>query len=292
VFGAAAACAVVLGLDTQQTSWALGNASAQAGGLVETLGTMSKSISVGNAARNGLLSSLLAAEGFSGPAAPLEGARGFLRVTSDKPNFAALTAELGHTWALASNTYKPYPCGVVLNPVIEACLALTDGADWRVNDIDRIELSGNPLLRERTDRPDVVTGRTSQVSAQHSVAVTLSRGRAGLAEFSDDAVADSSLREIGRKVVFVDDPSYPVEAVNVAILLRSGRRVSRRVDAAIGSLASPLDDRTLDAKLIACAQYAHASCNTQALLDSVWGFESQQDAALPMHLAAASLSNK
>jgi hypothetical protein len=93
-------------------------------------------------------------------------------------------------------------------------------------------------------------------------------------------------------VVFVDDPSYPVEAVNVAILLRSGRRVSRRVDAAIGSLASPLDDRTLDAKLIACAQYAHASCNTQALLDSVWGFESQQDAALPMHLAAASLSNK
>jgi len=292
VFGAAAACAVILGLDAQQTAWAFGNASAQAGGLVETLGTMSKSISVGNAARNGLLSSLLAAEGFSGPAAPIEGARGFLRVTSDQPDFAVLTAELGQTWALESNTYKPYPCGVVLNPVIEACLALIDGADWHIGDIERIEISGNPLLRERTDRPDVATGRTSQVSAQHSVAVTLSRGRAGLAEFSDDAVADVSLREIGRKAVFVDDPGYPVEAVTVAIVFRSGQRVSHRVDAAIGSLASPLDDRTLDAKLIACAQYVGASCNTQALLDSVWHFESQQDAALPMRLAAASFSNK
>src|SRR3954471_2441776 len=62
VFGAAAAVAKALSLGERETVWALGNASAQAGGLVETLGTMSKSISVGNAARNGLFAALLAAE--------------------------------------------------------------------------------------------------------------------------------------------------------------------------------------------------------------------------------------
>ena len=115
-------------LDAQHIAWAFGNASAQASGLVETLGSMSKSISVGNAARNGLLSALLAAEGFSGPGQPLEGERGFLRVTAERPDFSAISEGLGRDWALLSNTYKPYPCGVVLNPVIEACLDLARGA--------------------------------------------------------------------------------------------------------------------------------------------------------------------
>ena len=76
----------VPGLDEQQIIWALGNASAQSSGLVETLGSMSKSIGVGNAARNGLLSALLAEQGFAGPEQPIEGPRGFLRVTGDEPN--------------------------------------------------------------------------------------------------------------------------------------------------------------------------------------------------------------
>ncbi len=73
IFGAAAGAARALKLDPQHIGWAFGNASAQSSGLVETLGTMSKSISVGNAARNGLLSALLAADDFSGPQQPIEG---------------------------------------------------------------------------------------------------------------------------------------------------------------------------------------------------------------------------
>ena len=101
------------------------HASAQSSGLVETLGSMSKSIGVGNAARNGLVSALLAQRDFFGPDQPLEGARGFLRVTGENPDFACITQGLGAHWEILSNAYKPYPCGVVLNPVIEACLALS-----------------------------------------------------------------------------------------------------------------------------------------------------------------------
>ncbi|MEM5460321.1 MmgE/PrpD family protein [Paraburkholderia phytofirmans] len=287
VFGAAAAIAKVLGLSAQQIVWALGNASAQAGGLVETLGTMSKSISVGNAARNGLLSALLAADDFSGPDSPLEGERGFLRVTASKPDADALTRELGHEWALLSNTYKPYPCGVVLNPVIDACLDLRRDARWTLNDVERVELTGHPLLRERTDRPNVRTGRESQVSAQHAVAVTLATGKASLAEFSDSAVTNPALRAFDTRLRFIDDASWPVESAQVVVVLRSGETLSRRIHAARGSLAAPLADVELATKLRELADYGGSGVAPQPLIDALWRFDSATDAAALMRLARA-----
>lgn len=285
VFGAAAGAARAMLLDAQHIAWAFGNASAQASGLVETLGSMSKSISVGNAARNGLLSALLAAEGFSGPGQPLEGERGFLRVTAERPDFSAISEGLGRDWALLSNTYKPYPCGVVLNPVIEACLDLARGAQLALADIERIELVGHPLLRERTDRPGIRSGRESQVSAQHAVAVALAKGKAGLAEFSDASVMDPALRAFGSRVVFIDDPRFPVESAQVIVTLRSGGTVSRKVDAARGSLEAPLADAELEAKLRELTAYGGSGVAAQPLIDALWALDSAGDAAAPMRLA-------
>lgn len=287
VFGAAAAVSHALGLGERETLWALGNASAQAGGLVETLGTMSKSLGVGNAARNGLLSALFAADGFSGPDAPLEGERGFLRVAARQPDFEALVAGLDDVWALSSNTYKPYPCGVVLNPVIEACLDLQRDGGWQFDDVERVELTGHPLLRERTDRPGVRTGRASQVSAQHAVAVTLARGKAGLAEFSDAAVRDPRLQAFATRLVFVDEPSWSVESAAVALVLRSGARVSRHVKAARGSLAAPLTDAELDAKLQELAACGGSGVAPAPLAARLWRLADEPDAAAAMRDACA-----
>jgi 2-methylcitrate dehydratase PrpD len=287
VFGATAATAKALDLDTAQIGWALGNASAQSSGLVETLGSMSKSVSVGNAARNGLLSALLAQEGFAGPERPIEGERGFLRVMSEATDadVDAAFAALGSEWALLSNTYKPYPCGVVLNPVIEACLGLSAAPGFSFADVERVTLRGHPLLRARTDRPNIMLGREAQVSAQHSVAVALARGRAGLAEFTDAAVADPLLRAFASRLDFVDDPAYSVEAAQVTITLRSGETMSRRVDAALGSLQAPLADTDLENKLRELAEYGGSSCKPAPLIDALWAQESAPDASLPMQLA-------
>src|ERR1700733_4740193 len=77
VFGAAAGAGKLLGMDARQMVWALGTAATQAAGLCECLGTASKSASVGNAARNGLWSALLAEKGFDGPPEPLGGVQGY-----------------------------------------------------------------------------------------------------------------------------------------------------------------------------------------------------------------------
>jgi 2-methylcitrate dehydratase PrpD len=289
VFGAAVAAARLLGLDARHTAWALASAGNQTGGLVETLGTMAKSIAVGNAARNGLLSALLAGEGFAGPDQPIEGPRGVLKVLSDAPSPGALTGELGQRWELCRNTYKPYPCGVVLNPVIEAVLAIRRDAMLDAPDlarVARVELTGHPLLRQRTDRPKARTGRESQVSAQHAIATCLLHGRAGLAEFSDAAVADPRAHALDTRLHFQDDDTYPVDAVAVRIALDDGRAFTHRIGAARGSAARPLSDDDLERKLRELCAYGNTGCDAEAIIEGVWNLEAATDAGGLMAHAA------
>lgn len=286
VFGSAAAASRLLGLDATQTGWAFGCAASQAGGLVETLGTMAKSIGIGNAASNGLLSALLAQDGFSGPAAPLEGVRGFVPVFGSDVNWPALTQGLGERWEILANTYKPYPCGVVLNPVIQACLALRPSVATELVHIERVVLRAHPLLRQRTDRPSVASGKASQVSAQHAVAVCLTRGRAGLDEFSDLAVADQTVQALGRRLEFVDDESLGVEAAEVTLVMTDGRRSAHFVEAAHGSLASPLTDTELGNKCRELVRYGESGVAVEPLLDAIWALDRSSDASIVMKLAA------
>ena len=285
IFGAALAAGRVLGLDAQRMLWAMGSASAQAGGLVETLGTMAKSAGVGHCASGGLMSALLAREGFDGPPLALEGARGFLRVFGDG-EVRLMTDDLGRDWEIQRNAFKPYPCGVVLNPVIDACLALHATLPQGLPALARIELRGNPLLRQRTDRPGVTSGKLSQVCAQHAVAMALSRGRAGLAEFCDAAVRDPASAALGSLVRFIDDPSMHVEEAEVRLLpANGGAPLTHHVRAARGSLAAPLSDADLTAKLTTLAADSGADVDAHALTDALWTIERCADVADLMRLA-------
>jgi 2-methylcitrate dehydratase PrpD len=285
VFGSAVATGKAIGLDVEHLRWAVGNASAQASGLVETLGSMSKSLGVGNSARNGLLSALLAREGFAGPAEPIEGERGFLRVMGQDADVDALVDGLGDRWEILSNTYKPYPCGIVLHPVIDACLELAGKHVVRAADVARIDIAGHPLLRERTDRPRPSTGREAQVSAQHAVAAALTLGRAGLPEFSDEAVADPAMRAFADKVRFVDGPRRAVDSASISVIMSTGQGLSASVQNARGSLARPLSDAELERKLIELAQYGKSGLDPHPLIEAIWSLERVEDAGRIMALA-------
>jgi 2-methylcitrate dehydratase PrpD len=284
IFGAAIAIGSLLGLTEEKHVWSIGNAAAQAAGLVETLGTMSKSISVGNAARNGLLSALLAKQGFSGPADPLAGERGFLRVFSDQAAIDRLTDGLGETWEIAKNTYKPYPTAIVLHPVIEGCIRLHHDCGLRSDDVAAVELTGHPLLRERTDRPDVTTGRLAQVSAQHAIAIALRRGKAGLTEFNDDAAGETLRDKIRPEVTFIDDADRAIEAVHMLVHRRRGEPCEIEIDAAKGGPGNPMTDAALEEKLVELASYRGFNRDVRAIADAVWSLDSAEDAAAIMGL--------
>jgi len=289
VFGSAMAIGRIIGLTEQQLVWALGSASAQASGLVETLGTMSKSVSMGNAARNGIISALLAQQNFDGPTKPLEGVRGFLNVTADNADAQSIVTDLGTRWEVLNNAYKPYPCGVVLNPVIEACLSLSVNPDLLrhgLSKIESIELTGHSLLRQRTDRPHILTGRESQVSAQHAVAIALTRGRAGLAEFSDEAVNDLSLKDLGAKVCFVDDDTYSVDAAKVVVKISGAQSIEVKIEMARGAVGRPLSDQDLEDKVRNLCAYGQSGIDPEPLIQAVWALEQSNDVGQLMKLVA------
>jgi 2-methylcitrate dehydratase PrpD len=291
VLGAAMAVGRVLQLTPQQLKWALGSASNQACGLVETLGTMAKSTSVGNAARNGLLSALLAARNFTGPEQPLEGQHGFLQVMGESPDLSCITEGLGQHWEVQGNSYKPYPCGVVLNPVIEACLELAhqEGMQQLLHtELVAIELTGHPLLRQRTDRPVVTTGRASQVSAQHAVAASLLKGRAGLTEFSDAVVQDPAVRALGQCLHFIDDASYGIDAAKVTLQFKNHASVSRHIAHARGSVKHPLSDAEIEEKFLSLSSARLNPSQAQTLIDAIWQIETMPNVAALMQMAQVS----
>jgi 2-methylcitrate dehydratase PrpD len=288
VFGAAAAVAKLLGFDAGHAGWALGNASAQSSGLVETLGTMAKSIGVGAAARGGLAAALFAQAGVTGPAEPIAGPRGFTAVMGDGANLDAITQGLGETWELRANTHKPYPCGVVLFPVIDACLELrARHPDMRPDAIANIAVEGHPLLRERTDRPSVSTGREAQVSAQHSVAATLIHGVAGVAQFEDACVNSAEVLALRRKVHVGDLAGTPVEAARVTITLAGGRTLASFVAPGRGTPQRPMSDADIEAKVRALARYGCPDLDPAPLIDAVWSLDRATDAGAILRLAVA-----
>jgi 2-methylcitrate dehydratase PrpD len=159
VFGAAAASAKLLGLDAERTAHALGIAASQSAGIVENLPSAAKNVSVGNAARNGLFSALLAEAGYTAAPAAIEGALGWGRAMGDEPDVAAAMSGLGEQWELGLNTYKPYPAGIVMHAVVDACLALRREHGLTVGQIAEVTVSGDQLLH-RCQR--------SRCSGQHS----------------------------------------------------------------------------------------------------------------------------
>jgi 2-methylcitrate dehydratase PrpD len=235
VFGAAAAASKILKLNSFQTACALGIAATQAAGLVEMLGSMARVLSAGFAARNGLQAALLAAEGFEGPPRPIEGLRGFLNVFGGNRDLGALSDRLGQHWEMTQVAYKPYPCGVVLHALVDGCLEHRE----ELRHAEKLTVSLHPLAIERAHRPEPRNAVEAHLSAQHAVAVALLRGRAGLAEFSDAAVADPELRAFRRRVGVVPDERLD----KVAAIIAAGNS-SFRIDA-----GRPMDDARLEAKL-------------------------------------------
>ena len=234
VFGAAVAAAKILQLDASRMKNTLGIAATQAAGLVEVLGSMARILNAGFAARNGLASALLAEQGFHGPERPIEGLRGFVNVFGGNNDLAAITQGLGQRWELLNVSYKPYPCGVVLHALIDACL----GAREKIKEAEKLVISLHPLAIERTDRPEPRNAIEAKLSAQHAVAVALLRGRAGLAEFSDAAAADPALKAFRRRVSVVPDDSLD----KMAAVITDGNITVR------APAAKPMDEARIEAK--------------------------------------------
>lgn len=272
VFGAAAAAARMLGLDATRTAHALGIASSQSAGTVENLPSAAKNVSVGNTARNGLFAALLAEQGYTAAPASIEGALGWARAMGDTPDVTAIVDGLGETWEAARNTYKPYPCGIVMHAVIDACLELRERHTLTPERIAAVTVSGDQLLLDRGDRV-VTSERDARVSIHHCAAIAFALGAAGVPEFEEPTVSDPSIVALRARVIAALDETSPRGAATVRVTTTDARTHQATVQHPRGSFERPLTDRELEAKLIASCQSGGFTGPIDAIIAQVWAID-------------------
>lgn len=269
VFGSAAAASRLLGLDAERTWHALGIAASQSAGSVENLPSAAKNVSVGNAARNGIFAALLAEQGYTAAPAAIEGPLGWARGMGDTPRIEEMTEGLGQRWEIAKNTYKPYPCGIVMHAVIDACLALRRDHGLTPDRIAAVTVSGDQLLLDRGDRI-VRNERDARVSIHHCSAVSFLYGAAGLHEFSDEITHDPAVVALRSRVTARLDAGSPRGAATAIVRTTDGQVFEATVHHPKGSEQNPLTDREIEDKLRDSCRHGGFTGAIETIIARAW----------------------
>jgi 2-methylcitrate dehydratase PrpD len=270
--GAAAAAGKLLGLDEQRMGWALGIAAAQGAGFRETHASMANGLIRAQAARNGMTAALLARGGFTCTETALEGAKGFVAVFASRANAGVATDGLGTAYELLNNTYKPYPCGIPINPIVDACLEIAGQVGHE--QIERVDLSVNPLAIELTGRKSPADVEEARTSLYHWAAAALARGKAGLAEIEDDCVKDATVVKLRGRISATIDNARARDGARAAALLKDGRVIVADVPHSRGSVQRQLTNEELEAKFAGQAHGVVEETAVRPLIDACWALAS------------------
>lgn len=255
-FGAAAACALLLGFDAERTAWALGLAGTQGAGLwaFNADGTMSKRLHAGKAAHSGVLAAELAASGFTGPTQIYEfHDGGFLKAHSDASDPAPLTQDLGRVYHLDTTAIKPYSCCGSTHAYVDAALALRRklGNAWDPARPVRVGMSKVVDVQCGFDyKPS--TALNAQMSLRYVLAAALTDGQVLPQQFGDERMRDPSLGALAAKLELVDDPAldklYPEHFAGWVAAKIDGDWMRVDIMDPTGSPAAPIDAEGVKAK--------------------------------------------
>ena len=276
MLGAAAASARLMGLNAQQTAMALGIAASQPIGMREQFGTMTKPFHPGGAARAGQLSALLAKHGFTASSKALEAGRGYVQTVSTKADWSEIERGLGKVFEISLNTYKPFACGIVIHPSIDACVQLK-AQGVKPEDVERIELKVHPLVLELTGKKTPQLGLEGKFSVYHGCAVGLIFGQAAESEYADDIVTRADVVALRDKVHATIDATINEAAVDVTAFLKNGQQVHVFVEHAIGSVENPMSDAQLEAKFTSLTEPIIGKEKTQQLIAALWSLGKAPD---------------
>ena len=256
---------MILGLDAETTASALGLAGTQSAGLwaFNADGAMSKRLHPGRAAQSGIVAAELAQRGFHGPRMILEtDDGGFLAATSDDVRLGEVTRDLGREWRAEAVCFKPYSCCGSNHASVDAAISLMAEHGFSAKDIDRVTVGISRVVERQTGfvyRPTTVLN--AQMSLRFNVAVAFVDGTALIEQFTPARVVDQEVCDLASRVDVEVDPEmdaiYPDRYAGIVhVLLRDGRRYSKRVDYSRGMPECPLVAAALRAKFFSLASIA------------------------------------
>lgn len=289
-FGAAAAAANLLHLDTEKTVQCYGSAGTQAAGLWEFLkeGAMSKSLHAGKSSYAGVLSAYLARAGFTGASRILEGEKGFCRAMVKEPHLEKLTEGLGlGRLKIDDNSFKPYACCKHSHAALYAIQTLRAENGLVPDDIDGIELHVNDITNYLINNGAPKNPYGCKFSIQYCCAAMMKDGAAGIEQFAPKAINDPVTRALMKKITVVPDAEIekvhvenPAKlASKVIIRLKDGRVLERQVDFPKGNPDNPLSWEEAKDKFMHLAVPVYGEVKSRKLCELILHLEKAEDFA-------------
>jgi 2-methylcitrate dehydratase PrpD len=233
-FGAAAACAHLLGLNADQFATALGIAGTQAAGLKSMFGTMCKPLHAGKASYHGMMAAKLAARGFTSRTDVIECGQGFARTHSPDFNPEKAFDTPPNGWWIANNLFKYHASCYMTHAAIESARKLREQLGFAPDQVDRIDVR----LEESCDRICNIPEPKTGLEAKFSLRLTTAMGLAGLdtsrlSTYSAEVAADPVLIGLRDKVSFDFRTGIPNTFTEIELSLRDGSKLTARHDSGV-----------------------------------------------------------
>jgi len=285
VFGGAAACAKLRGLDAGNVERAFAIAASQASGLRENFGTMMKSFHAGHAAEIGVFSADLAGLGWTGAEAILEAPRGFFHAFGGNYDPVAITDKLGKPWTFATPgvSIKPFPSGSLTHPGMTEMLRLIRTEHIKTADVDQVEVGTNHNLPNALIHHRPKDALQAKFSMEFCMAILLLDGKAGLTQFTDAVVNRPDVQAMIGRVRFYVDPEAEAAGFDkmttiIKIHLKNGRMINGRADFGKGSPVNPMSYEEVAEKFYGCADFAGwPTDKAKQIVETVGSLESEPD---------------
>jgi aconitate decarboxylase len=238
-------------------------------------GAHTKSFHPGRAAQSGLMAAIMAQGGYTSSLQALEAKRGWANVVgatkSDLQDSLDKWLGIGEAaaihgvglpgggeagsgrWEVLRNSFKPFPCGIVIHPVIDACSKLHRELNSRglaVGDIESVHATVHPLVLELTGKTKPRDGLEGKFSFYHGGAIGLLYGKGTPSQYEDSVVTDPEVVGIRDRITGTADTGLAADEARIVLKMKDGVVLEEHVLHAVGSLEVPMDDEALEAKFI------------------------------------------
>jgi 2-methylcitrate dehydratase PrpD len=219
------------------------------------------------------MAAMLAARGFTCNDSVIEGPKGFGVSFASHPRFDVALAKLGEVWEISTLAYKPYPSGFVIHPVTDACLDIAQNNQYDPAQIERIELTLNPLAVQLTSRPNPTTRNQAMVSLQHWTAVSLIYKAAGIGQLAESILRDPLVAALRAKITMKTDDAVGREAATARIVFKDGKALQANVKDCRGSAGRPLTDDDISVKTLDQLRVAFSAADAERIVAECWKIE-------------------
>lgn len=282
VFGAVAATANLRNLDELAVRHAINIAASTPAGLKRNIGTMTKPMHAGHAARSGVTATLLAEHGFTAAEDAIDGDRGFIDVYSDaesSPTTPPFT--LGEYWASVDDgiSIKKFPCCYCTHASMEAAQDIVESEALDPDDIEEIRVRVSQGTLDVLEHEDPETGLQAKFSMHYALAAAIVLDRVDLSTFEDDAIDDKNVQQLRERVELEldEDIEYNSYHTSISVTTRDGARFEASRSHPPGSPENPLTDTELKEKFILCVSRVTDAETAQGIYESLASLRDQSN---------------